>query len=97
EPAVAIDVTDDHLRAARELEPARDQVWRPIRIVESEEVVVAAHDDVRPAVTVDVAHAGTLGDLPEDAGVDVMPDELRHGRCSRKDGSCRQGSTERRR
>ena len=66
------------IRRRRELEPARDHVRRPIWIVKPDEVIVASHDDVGTAVAVDVADVDTFGDLPVDALVDVMPDELQH-------------------
>src|SRR5262249_719068 len=97
EPAVAIHVADHHHRAARELEPARDQVRGPIRIVEPDEVVVAADDDVGTAVTVDVADVDAFGDLPEGARVDVMADELKHRRTLRKEGTCLTRNARRRR
>src|SRR5262249_4255148 len=90
----AIDVADHHHRAARELEPARDQVRGPIRIVEPDEVVVASHDDVGTAVAVDVADVDAFGDLPKDALVDVMADEPQRGGSRRPDGSRREGGAD---
>src|SRR5262249_59058050 len=95
--AVALEVAAPHHRTARELEPARDQVRGPVRIVEPDEVVVAAHDDVGTAVAVDVADVDAFGDLPENALVDVVPDEMQRWRRLRKNGTCSQGNAERRR
>src|SRR5262249_9127194 len=65
---------------------------RPIRVVEPDEVVVAPDDEVGPAVAVDVADVDALRDLPVDALVEVVPDELEGRRPRRRGGSRRPGS-----
>src|SRR5262249_12030201 len=57
---------------------------------------VAPHDDVGTAVAVDVADVDAFGDLPEDALVDVMADELERGRPRRPDGSRREAGEDHR-